>query len=235
LFPFAQIWRHSRTSRYRGLSSPAISPRNRSEPMTLALTRILWGLATFLSVALAIFSYRYLPGIGVLSPDIMANLFARPWLDVHIAGAATALLLGPFQFLAGLREHYRQVHRLMGRTYVLSCLVGGVGGFIVAFGSTAGPIATVGFAALAACWIAATTQAWRMAAAGRFTEHRAWMIRSFALTFAAVTLRIYVPLFPLVGVSQLHGYIATAYVSWIPNLILAEFYLHGAFRRRASM
>ena len=68
----------------------------------------------------------------------------------------------------------------------------------------------------------------------RIAEHRRWMIRSFALTFAAVTLRLYLPIFPLLGVSFLDGYRAVSFLSWVPNLIVAEIYLRGGFARRAA-
>lgn len=139
------------------------------------MTRVswsLWGFAGLLSAGIALFSYRYLAGIGPMSPAILANLFARPWLDVHIAGAATALLVGPVQFLPWVRKR-RVVHRRLGRVYVVGCLVGGVGGLIVAFGSTAGPVATAGFGSLAVIWIIANVQGWRSARARRFDDHRA--------------------------------------------------------------
>ncbi len=199
--------------------------------MSTILNRTGWSLAAFLSVGVAVFSYRYLPGVGPLSPGILANLFAKPWLLVHVAGAATALLLGPFQFLSGLRARWPKIHRWIGRTYVVGCLVGASGGFVMAFGSTAGPVATVGFALLAVCWTWANIQGWRLAMAGRFAEHRVWMIRSFAMTFAAVTLRLYLPLLPMTGLSFQDGYVATAWISWIPNLIVAELWLRGAWRR----
>jgi len=194
----------------------------------------LWGLAGLLSASVAMFSYRYLPGIGPMAPAILANLFARPWLDAHIAGAATALLIGPIQFVPRIRKQ-RVVHRRLGRIYVVGCLVGGVGGLILAFGSTAGPIATVGFGSLAVIWITANVQGWRSARARRFDAHRAWMIRSFALTFAAVTLRLYLPLLPLLGVSFLDGYRAVSFLAWVPNLALAELYIRGAFSRRPRL
>lgn len=195
--------------------------------MTRLLNRSLWTLYALLSAAVAIFSYRYLPRIGLLSPEILANLFARPWLDVHVAGAATALLVGPLQFLPWVRRRFPAVHRTLGRVYVVGCLAGGVGGLVMAFGSTAGPIATVGFASLAVCWITANVQGWRLAVARRFDDHRAWMLRSFAMTFAAVTLRIYIVALPMMGVASIDAYRAAAFVSWIPNLILVEFYLRG--------
>jgi uncharacterized membrane protein len=194
--------------------------------------RALWGLAAFLSVGVAIFSYRYLPRVGFLSPGVVQNLFARPWLDVHVAGAATALLLGPFQFLPKLRASHRKLHRWIGRTYVVGCLAGGVGGLIMALGTTAGPIASAGFGSLAVCWIFANIEAWRMAVNRRFDAHRAWMIRSFAMTFAAVTLRLYLPLGPLVHVSFVDAYRAISFLAWVPNLVVAELYLRGAFSRR---
>jgi uncharacterized membrane protein len=200
--------------------------------MTDRFNRGWWALAAVLSAGVAIFSYRYLPRIGPLSPGVVQNLFHRPWLDVHVAGAATALLVGPLQFLPRLRARRRTLHRWLGRIYVTGCLIGGVGGLVMAFGTTAGPVAGVGFGSLAVVWLITTGQAWRSVLARRFDDHRAWMIRSFALTFAAVTLRLYLPIFPLLGVSFLDGYRAVSFLAWIPNLIVAELYLRGAFVRR---
>ena len=196
--------------------------------------RTLWGITAFLSAGVALVSYRYLADIGPLVPQILANLFAKPWLDVHIAGAATALLLGPLNFLPVLRRRVPAAHRWIGRTYISGCLVGGAGGFVVAFGSFAGPIATAGFGSLGICWIIAAVQGWRTARARRFTQHRAWMIRSFAMTFGAVTLRLYLPLTDILHIPFVEGYRAISFLAWVPNLILAELYLRGAFGRAPS-
>ena len=189
-----------------------------------------WGLAGFLSAAIALFAYRYLLGIGPLAPGILANLYARPFLYLHIAGAASALLVMPFQFLPRLRARIAGLHRWVGRIYVLGCTAGGIGGFVVAFGSSAGLPVAVGFGLLAPLWVGTTILGWRMAVARRFVEHRAWMIRSAALTFAAVTLRLYLPILQLSGLDPLFAYRLTAFISWIPNLIMAEFYLRGHLR-----
>ena len=203
--------------------------------MTGRLNKTLWSLMALLSVGVALFSYRYLPRVGPMAPAILRNLFARPWLDVHVVGAATALLIGPLQFLPGLRARHRWLHRWTGRTYVVACLVGGVGGMAMAFGSTAGPIATAGFGGLATCWIIANVQGWRLAVARRFDEHRAWMIRSFALTLAAVTLRLYLPMIPLTDVAFVDGYRAISFLCWVPNLLIAEIYVRATATRRLSL
>lgn len=193
--------------------------------MNSLTSRGLWGLAAVLSVGVALFSYRYLgPPEPTLSPQVLANLYARPWLLVHVAGGSTALLVGAFQLLPALRRR-RGAHRVLGRIYAVACLAGGCGGFMMAFGTTAGPVAGLGFGLLAPIWIFTTLQGWRTARARRFDAHRAWMIRSFALTFAAVTLRLYLPLGQAAGLSFATIYVMSAWISWIPNLIVAELYL----------
>ena len=185
-----------------------------------------WGLIAFLSLGIAIYSYRYLaPNIPLLPPDIAKNAMRHPWLVLHAGFAATALLVGPFQFIARLRAAVPRLHRWMGRLYVFACFVAGFAGLPLAFGSDAGPIATAGFALLAVIWIYCTAQALRMAMTGRYAEHRRWMIRSFALTFAAVTLRLQLPIAPIMGYPFMDGYRAASWLAWVPNLLVAELYL----------
>lgn len=193
--------------------------------MPKILSRPAWIVMTLLSLVVALTAYRYPLNVGPLAPNVVANLFARPFLDLHVAGAATALLIAPFQVLPGLRARRPGLHRVMGRIYVAGCLAGGIGGLVLAFGSTAGPIATAGFGLLALAWLATTVQAWRMALARRVVEHRAWMIRSMALTLAAVTLRLYLPFAALGPIPFFDAYRAIAFLCWVPNLLLAEVWL----------
>lgn len=192
--------------------------------MKVWISNGMWALAALLSVAVALVSYRYVTLSGPLADNVMANVMARPWIAVHAGGAATALLIGAFQFLPAVRRR-RPLHRWLGRTYGLGCLTGGVAALILAPTTTAGPISAAGFGLLGVVWIVATVQAWRLARAGRFEEHRRWMVRSFALTFAAVTLRLYLPVGPLLGLDFMATYVLASWISWLPNLLLAELWL----------
>lgn len=191
--------------------------------------RIWLGISAVLAVGVALVSYRYLPMVGPLAPNVMENLFARPWLTAHVAGAATALLLGWMQFLPAVRRRAPAVHRWTGRLYVLGCIEGGVAGLVLAFGTSSGPIGGAGFGLLAVLWLVTTALGWRTAMERRFDEHRRWMIRSWALTLAAVTLRLYLPLSMLVPAPMEDSYRAIAWLCWVPNLLIAEWWL----RRRA--
>ena len=197
-------------------------------------SRSLWFLAAFLSVGVAGYAYWAVAAGGPPAPQVMANLFARPWLMVHMALAGTALAAGPLQFLPAIRRR-RPLHRWIGRAYVISCLIGGVAGLTMAFGTTAGPVAAWGFGTLAVIWIVCNVEGWRMARDRQFDAHRAWMIRSFALTFGAVTLRLYLPISQVIGIPFPEAYSAISWLAWVPNLLLAEVYLRGGFARRSPL
>jgi len=189
------------------------------------LQRGLFALGALLSAGIALVSFRYLVP-GMQAPDgITGNAFSVPWLPVHAAAAATALLVAPLQFSSQLRARRPWFHRLLGRAYVTCCLIGGATGLALAVGSTAGPVATAGFGSLALVWFSATARAWRLAMRRNFVVHREWMIRSFALTFAAVTLRVYLPIAQLLPVDFADAYRAISFLCWVPNLVVAEAYL----------
>ncbi len=189
------------------------------------LPKMAWLGGAVLSASVALFSYRYLAKAGPVPPNVALNRFLTPWIIVHAASAATALLLGPVQFLPAVRRRWPRVHRWTGRTYVVGCLAGGASALVLAAGISSGMIAGAGFGALGVVWMYVTGRGWRTARARRWPEHRRWMVRSFAMTFAAVTLRIYMPLAGVLGFDLMRAYPAIAWLCWVPNAILAELYL----------
>lgn len=188
-----------------------------------------FGVTTFLCVGVAGYAiWAY--GGGVQRVPVHPAMVAvfdghRALITVHAVGAAIALLLGPLQFIDGLRGRAPRIHRVLGYLYLLlGTGVGGTAGVLLARSSFGGLVSHLGFGMLGCLWIftgaMALSAAWRR----RFDEHRLWMIRSFALALAAVTLRLYLPLFAIAGVRFEDFYPAVAWLCWVPNLIVAEWW-----------
>jgi len=197
--------------------------------MTRVLTRIattaLFWLTALLCVAVALLSARFLLPQPFMAEAMTPHIEARPLIFLtHVASAMTALALGAFQLITW-RGPPRVWHRRAGRVYVAACLIGAVSGFGLAVSSIAGPVAGLGFGLLAVAWFVTTAMGWRKAVEGQFGQHRRWMIRSLSLTFAAVTLRIMLPLALANGLEFGDAYRVIAFAAWVPNLLLAELWL----------
>ena len=166
------------------------------------------------------------PGFG---PPFVARLrAASPWpILTHIAASLIALAVGPWQFNTRVRSRVLNLHRWMGRVYVVAVLAGGTAGLVLARTSQEGLVTHLGFGLLAIAWLASTLQAYRVIRAGDDVRHRDWMIRSFALTFAAVTLRLILPLELSLGVPFPLAYQIVAWACWVPNALVAEWLIRG--------
>lgn len=203
---------------------------NQSLSLQQTALKGLRGFGILLCVLVALVSYRYVTGGGFVPAMIAENTLFQPWLLIHVLAAATALLIGPFQFLTARNPAKRSVHRILGRIYAIGCLAGAVSGFMLALGASTGYISTAGFGLLAIAWFVTVAIGWRKAVTGKIADHQEWMIRSFALTLAAVTLRLYLPIAQILPVDFDDAYRAISFLSWVPNVIAAEFFL---IRRRA--
>jgi hypothetical protein len=189
-----------------------------------------WVVMTVLSMAVGAYAlFLTMTGFAFVPENVKANAFPSPLgVHIHIAASGFALLMGPWQFRRSLRARRPHVHRWIGRTYVAACVIGGSAGAAIAMFSQAGHVAGSGFLLLGIAWVLTTLLGWRAVLQRRFADHERWMIRSFALTLAAVTLRIYLP----IGIMLAHGdlntpYRALAWLCWVPNILVAERYLRS--------
>lgn len=199
---------------------------------------ILWGLMTFFAIGIA--AYAAL-AYGSLNPDFffpeqrLTYLAHLTGIITHALSAAVALLIGPFQFLPRLRQkRFLSLHRWLGRIYLLGVLLGGLSGFYMAQLAHGGFPAQVGFSCLALLWLFTGAMAYQRIRSGNVHAHKQWMIRNYALTFAAVMLRLYLGLAQafLPEVEFTAVYITTAWISWVPNLLFAEWLINYELRIR---
>lgn len=195
------------------------------------MTRLFLPLATLFSLSIALATLRVVPlGLPASFPDMAVHFeTSRAAFLAHITGASLALLIAPFQLMPRLRARRLTLHRWLGRLYGLGVLIGGVGALIMAPNSNGGIVAVLGFGLLALLWLGATGAGIFAARQGQIARHRRFMIRSVALTFAAVTLRL--ELLPMMasGMEYVDAIRILSWAAWVPNLLIAEWFL----RRRA--
>lgn len=150
-----------------------------------------------------------------------------PWkaaFFIHVFTSMFALAAGLTQFTPALLRRWPQAHRWLGRLYVLNVVViTGPASFLMAFYANGGWTSRLGFSVLAVLWIGTTAVAYRTARQRRWPDHRAWMIRSYALTLSAITLRCWK--YALVWAFHpppMDVYRLVAWLGFIPNLLVAE-------------
>lgn len=158
-------------------------------------------------------------------------------LMLHIVGAMVANLIGPFLFLSQLQSHpYLKLHRWLGSIYLSGVLIGGLAGLYMAFWAYGGWVAQLGFMVLAVLWVSSGFIAYHhirdrsisRTKLQRITLHREWMIRNYALTFSGATLRLWQLLFNILQVNDWVAYQMVAWLSWVPNLIVAGLIIQSA-------
>jgi uncharacterized membrane protein len=229
--------------------SPVTTPL---EPATAAAPtsreRSLWFWFAISSLAITVMAVgpyltESLAELADRDSGVAANYVDRPaffqtMLYLHAGFAGIALVLSPLQLAGRLRATHPRVHRTIGRVVLVSIAVAGVAGAVLSLVNEAGPIGTVGFGALALLWLACAAMALRRIRVRDVAGHRRWAVRTFALTYAGVTLRlqtlVLVAAQVALGVDGDAAFDRAYYVvtlsSWIPNLVVAEWYLRRTSR-----
>ena len=158
------------------------------------LPKLLWLMLALFALVNGLGALRYLLP-HVLFPVELDNFSQRRIaLSLHALGGAIALLAGPLQFVPRFRESSWNRHRLLGLIYCGAVLLGWCASLRIAPHAQTGWVASAGFLTLGAAWIVATGLAVRFILRGDAITHRRWMIPSYALTAAAITLRMFLPL-----------------------------------------
>lgn len=204
-----------------------------------------WPLALMAFFAVAIALVAVAPYLS-FNPANFANVFdgrfgdgSEIWLYVHVISGGLSLLLGSFQFWRWLREKHRNIHRWIGRLYLFAGIFpASISGIIIAQDSVAGLTGRIGFSALGILWFLTGFLALRAVLNKDIESHQQWMKRNFALTFAAVTLRLWIPILIIAqvpfGISEAdafaQAYQTVPWLCWVPNLLFVEYLIQRRFQ-----
>ena len=164
-------------------------------------------------------------------------------IGAHFITGGVLLLLGPIQLIGVVRRAFPGLHRWLGRIYVVSAGVAGLGGlvFIVRKGTVGGPLMDAGFGLYGALMVLCATMVYVHARAGLYEQHRAWAIRLFALTIGSWLYRMEYGLWFLLfaNLGRAAGFsgwfdAVMVFFFYVPNLIIAELFIHVGRKDRGA-
>jgi len=185
--------------------------------IVIALLAIIIGLYP----TLYFFNERTFGLLSTKPGELLANITWNIAFYTHIILGGIALLIGWLQFNLKLRLRNLSIHRTVGKIYVICVLFSSLAGIGIGVFATGGLIAATGFICLGIVWFTTTLFAYLTIRNRQVEQHRRLMIYSYAACFAAVTLRIWLPLLTMIFGDFIIAYSIVAWLSWVPNILVA--------------
>ena len=193
------------------------------------MNALKWIVFVFFSIVIGLYPITYWifdMSQGLLaskSAELLQNDVWNAAFYLHISLGAIAMLTGWSQFIRRLRDRNLNLHRTLGKIYLIAVTLSGLGGLYIALFASGGIVSVLGFSGLALAWLFTSTRAYLSIRNKDIDRHQYWMIRSYALCWAAVTLRIWLPLLQFaLGMEFISAYRIIAWLCWVPNLVVAE-------------
>ncbi len=187
---------------------------------------LLLCIATFLMLKGIVRYYPLQDNIGFLQfkQDYIHILYWKIAFYIHVFTIIFALLAGFTQFSDTILKEFKPLHRIMGRVYVIDILlINFPAAFIMAIYANGLIPGKTAFIVLDCLWFWFTLKALLEIKKGNIKAHKEYMIRSYALTLSAVTLRAWKMVFlNFATIDPLHLYMINAWLGFVPNLIFAE-------------
>lgn len=189
--------------------------------------KLLWILLAVFAISIGLYPLMYFAidrSFGLLSSkddELLNDLFWNAGFYTHIIFGGLSLLIGWSQFSSKLRGINIAFYRQIGKVYVLSALLSALAGIYIAFFATGGLISSLGFICLGCIWFIATFKGYVHIKNGKVGQHEKLMIYSYAACFAAITLRIWLPLLIILFNDFNTAYRIAAWLCWLPNLLIA--------------
>jgi uncharacterized membrane protein len=189
------------------------------------------GLLAFFACLMLRITLEYIP----VQTDVAFLQIKQDYIDnnvwftsfyIHVYTSMFALMAGFTQFSSSILKNNKALHRKLGYTYIIVVLfISGPASLVMSWYANGGLSSRVSFILLGIFWIYFTAQAWQRAKNRDFKSHRAYMIRSYALTLSAITLRAFKWLlasgfhFPPMEIYR------TVAWAWVLNLLVAEYFI----------
>lgn len=145
----------------------------------------------------------------------------------HVFSSIIVIIIGLPQFSYSVRKHFSFFHKLSGKIYILLILlIASPSGFIMGYYANGGIVSQISFVLLSVLWFMFTYIAYKSIKTGDWKKHKSFMLRSYALTLSAISLRLLkwgiVSVFEL---APMDTYRIVSIIGWTLNLVLVEMYI----------
>lgn len=156
---------------------------------------------------------------------------------IHIYASMWVLFAGFTQFSKRLQKNNPGLHRTLGYVYVVDVLlITGPAGLLMGFYANGGLFSRIAFVLLAILWIYFTAMALIKAKQKDFKAHRNYMIRSYALTLSALTLRAWkYAITNSIELPPMDVYRVVAWLGWVVNWGVAEWLIRRSVKSKKSL
>jgi uncharacterized membrane protein len=193
---------------------------------------ILYGSYLLLLLSLPYLALK--PGIDFLiTKQLIYHI--KPWkwsFYVHVFTSVFLLIPGLLQFIPFFIHRWKKAHRFLGYIYFsVLLLLSGPSALVMSFYANGGFLSKLSFVLLSITWISTTIYALIAIKKGNIEQHANFLLRSYLLTLSAISLRTYAYLMDVFGwhLHPIDEYTLLAWISWVPNLLLAELLIKSGF------
>jgi len=152
---------------------------------------------------------------------------------IHVFFAIFSLTAGFTQFSQKIRLKYAKIHKVLGWIYISTILLlAAPSGFIIGLYANGGLWSKIAFCLLAILWFWFTFKALLAIIKKQYKAHQVFMIRSFALTLSAITLRLWKYIIvALFEPRPMDVYQIVAWLGWLLNLVVAEIIIYKYYKQ----
>uniref|UniRef100_UPI00404972F1 DUF2306 domain-containing protein n=1 Tax=Flavobacterium sp. TaxID=239 RepID=UPI00404972F1 len=203
---------------------------------------ILYGLLLYFIYLLLLITLQYIPinyevaFLNLKQEEIKLTHYKWAFFG-HVFSSIFIITFGLSQFSKTIRNRFAFVHKWSGRIYVLLILcIGSPTGLIMAYHANGGLIAQISFSMLSILWFVFTLKAYVSIRKRNYKQHKNFMIRSYALTLSAVSLRLFK--YGIVSIFELppmDTYKIVSVLGWVINLGIAEIIIRTAHQNPSSI
>ena len=200
---------------------------------------ILWiSVFGYFFVLMILITLKYIPFsseasfLQIKQTEVSETPLYLTFFYIHVYSAIFVLMAGFTQFNSSILKKYRKIHKQIGKLYVYVVLFfAAPSGLFIGIYANGGLFSQISFVTLAILWFVFTLNGILFVRKKEIKKHQQFMLRSFALAFSAITLRFWkVILVYLFQPSPMNLYQIIAWLGWIPNLLIIEFYIYKKYK-----